>query len=109
MPALPCTAASAMIVRSGKAAPASPPVERGRFYRGQLLVQHGRRRPCYQKWIILPDADAVGRREVESLARLHSEGIVPRVHVANDIGARIRRRMRIGEETLSKVRLPVIP
>src|SRR4051794_23522906 len=39
----------------------------------------------YQLQRILPDADAVGRSEVQLLPRLHVEGLVPRIHVADDI------------------------
>src|SRR3569832_186861 len=36
----------------------------------------------YQLFSILPDADAVRRREIELLTGLHIERLIPRVHVA---------------------------
>ena len=44
-----------------------------------------------------PDANAVRRREVERLARLHVERRVPGVEVAHGVGAVLGRRVAVGQ------------
>ena len=80
--------------RLRKAAPpisagaASGPSRRGgRVDRRQLLVQHAR---SMLRALILPDAHAVRRREVQLLPGLNVERRVPRVHVADDARALFR-------------------
>src|SRR5215831_2193753 len=45
-----------------------------------------------------PDSDSGGGREVEPLARLDAEGVVPRVDVANRVGAVLPGRMAVGHQ-----------
>src|SRR4051812_25747475 len=64
--------------------------------------------PCYQMRVILPDAHSIGRREVQLLPRLDREGLVPRVHVADDRRALLGRRVRVGQQPLAEVRLAIV-
>src|SRR5215470_2047029 len=55
------------------------------------------------RWgVALPDADAVGRREVERLTRFHPEGVVPGVDVTHGQGAVVGRRVRVDHQTLAQ-------
>src|SRR5206468_9416663 len=62
---------------------------------------------CYQMRLILPDADSICRSEIELLSRLNAERLIPGVHVADDVGANGTRRMGVGEQSLTQVRLTV--
>src|SRR3546814_5056597 len=55
-----------------------------------------------------PDADAVFRRQIQRLARLYLEGLIPRVKIARDPSPLDRRRMRIGGDALRQILLAIV-
>src|SRR3546814_16831433 len=54
------------------------------------------------------DADAVFRRQIQRLARLYLEGLIPRVKIARDPSPLDRRRMRIGGDALRQILLAIV-
>src|SRR5206468_8605068 len=56
----------------------------------------------------LPDTHAIRRGQIQLLSSLHAKARIPRVHVADDVRALLRRRMRIGQQTLPKIGLTII-
>src|SRR3954447_15548685 len=62
----------------------------------------------YQLFIALPDAHSPGGIEIEFLPRLHAERLVPRVHVAHDVGALLGRGVRVGEQAPPQIRFAIV-
>src|SRR5690348_11584658 len=58
--------------------------------------------------VTLPDANAIGRGKIQFLSGLRFEGLVPRVHVPDDVGPERVRRVRVRQQALAKVRLAVV-
>src|SRR4029077_9106754 len=53
----------------------------------------------------LPDAHPIRRREIQLLARLGAEGLVPGVEVAHRVGAVLGRRVAVGDHLPPQRRL----
>src|SRR3546814_1646532 len=56
----------------------------------------------------LPDANPLFRRQIERIVGGNVVGVIPLIEIAHDRDARLRRRMRIGDQPLEEVVLAVV-